>query len=45
MEELVRCKSCGFIMEKGKLKDKCPACGVAAKMFEPYIEKVSPFEG
>lgn len=29
-------------MEKGSLKDKCPACGVQAKMFEPYIEKVSP---
>ncbi len=42
MAELVICKSCGFVMEKGKLRDKCPACGVAAKMFEPYIEKMSP---
>lgn len=40
--ELVICKSCGFIMDKSKLRDKCPACGVAAKMFEPYIEKISP---
>ena len=29
-------------MSKSKLRDKCPACGVAAKMFEPYIEKISP---
>jgi uncharacterized membrane protein len=29
-------------MEKSKLRDKCPACGVAAKMFEPYTEKISP---
>jgi len=41
MEELVRCKSCGFVMRKGKLKDQCPACGVGAKMFEDYIEKIS----
>lgn len=42
MKELTRCKSCGYIMEKGKLKDKCPACGVPAKMFEPYTENISP---
>jgi uncharacterized membrane protein len=41
MAELVICKACGFIMEKGKLRDKCPACGVAAKMFEGYVEKIS----
>ncbi len=41
MKELVKCKSCGYIMEKGKLKDKCPACGVPAAMFEPYAEKIS----
>lgn len=28
-------------MEKSGLKDKCPACGVPAKMFEDYKEKVS----
>jgi hypothetical protein len=43
MKELVRCKSCGFIMEKGKLHGKCPACGVPDKMFEPYSEKIAPF--
>jgi O-antigen/teichoic acid export membrane protein len=41
MAELVKCKSCGFVMESGKLKDKCPACGVPSKMFEPYIDPVS----
>lgn len=29
-------------MDKSKVRDKCPACGVLAKMFEPYNEKVSP---
>jgi hypothetical protein len=43
MKELIRCKSCGYIMEKGKLHGKCPACGVPEKMFEPYVEKIAPF--
>jgi uncharacterized membrane protein/rubredoxin len=43
MKELVRCKSCGYIMEKGRLHGKCPACGVPEKMFEPYTEKIAPF--
>ena len=42
MKELVRCRSCGFVMEKGKLHGKCPACGVLDKMFEPYTENISP---
>jgi hypothetical protein len=40
--EFVICKACGFIMKKDNLHDVCPACGVPAKMFEPYIEKLSP---
>jgi hypothetical protein len=42
MPEMVICKSCGFIIEKGKVKDKCPACGVSAKMFLPHDERISP---
>jgi rubredoxin len=41
MKSLVRCKSCGFILEEGKLHDVCPACGVPRKMFEPYTETIS----
>ena len=41
--EQVVCKSCGYVMGKNQLKDKCPACGVAAKMFEPYVERLSFF--
>ncbi len=40
MTKLVRCKSCGYLMPEGKLKDKCPACGVPAKMFEPFEHTV-----
>lgn len=39
--EYVKCKACGYIMEAGKLGDACPACGVPAKQFEPYVEKIS----
>ncbi len=41
MADLVRCKACGFITDPGKIKDVCPACGVLAKMFEPYTHPVS----
>jgi len=41
MKTLVRCKACGYIMEEGHLKDKCPACGVPKTAFEPYNSKVS----
>ena len=41
MKELVRCKPCGYVMEAGKLKDVCPACGMPARAFEPYRERVA----
>jgi hypothetical protein len=41
MKELVRCKPCGYVMEANKLKDVCPACGMPAKAFEPYRERVA----
>lgn len=41
MKELVRCKACGYVMEAGKLKDVCPACGLSAKVFETYRERVA----
>lgn len=41
MKELVRCKACGYVMEADKLKDTCPACGLSAKVFEPYRERVA----
>jgi rubredoxin len=42
MSDLVRCKACGYIMEASKLGDVCPACGVPAKQFEPYDDRVKP---
>ena len=41
MANLVRCKSCGYIMLESKLRDKCPACGVPRQMFEPYTDPMS----
>ncbi len=41
MKDYVRCKACGYIVERSKLGDKCPACGVSATMFEPYDDKLS----
>jgi uncharacterized membrane protein len=28
--------ACGYIIEEGKLKDVCPACGMPSKSFEQY---------
>jgi amino acid transporter len=42
MKELVRCRPCGYVMEKAKLNGVCPACGLPDKVFEAYREKVSP---
>ncbi|HUX41042.1 MAG TPA: hypothetical protein VMV83_07765 [Rectinemataceae bacterium] len=41
MSSLVRCKACGYIMEAADLGEVCPACGVPARQFEPYDDKVS----
>jgi hypothetical protein len=41
MKELVRCRPCGFVMEADQLGDRCPACGLPRKVFEPYRERVS----
>jgi len=40
MKDMVRCKACGYIMEKDALGDVCPACGVKKEMFEPWEDKV-----
>jgi uncharacterized membrane protein/rubredoxin len=41
MANLIKCKACGYVANEGSVRDKCPACGVPAKMFEPYIDPVS----
>jgi uncharacterized membrane protein/DNA-directed RNA polymerase subunit RPC12/RpoP len=42
MTELLKCSSCGFTVEKGKLRgDVCPACGVSKELFEPFEPEVS----
>jgi hypothetical protein len=41
METLMRCKACGFVTDQKNIRDVCPACGVPAKMFEPYTHPVS----
>jgi uncharacterized membrane protein/rubredoxin len=41
MTEWIKCSSCGFVVEKGKLRtDVCPACGVSKELFEPHEPKV-----
>jgi rubredoxin len=42
MAELMRCKSCGYVIDAKKLGEVCPACGVPRKMFEPWTDPVSP---
>lgn len=41
MENLSRCKVCGYVMPTDKIPDLCPACGVDKKVFEPYTPKMS----
>jgi rubredoxin len=41
MAVMMRCRSCGYVVAEGKLKDACPACGVPRKMFEPWTDPVS----
>jgi rubredoxin len=41
MAAMMRCRSCGYVIEEGKLKDVCPACGVPRKMLEPWTDPVS----
>ncbi len=38
MNAKVRCKACGFVMDKDALGDVCPACGVKKEFFEPWEE-------
>lgn len=41
MEDLSRCKVCGYVMPTNKIPAVCPACGVDKKVFEPYTQKMS----
>jgi hypothetical protein len=42
MKKTVRCKACGYIIEEGKLGDRCPACGAPKTAFLPFEDPVSP---
>lgn len=41
MAALMKCKACGYVTDQKNIRDVCPACGVPAKMFEPYTHPVS----
>ena len=41
MIRLIKCKACGYVTQEGRIKDVCPACGVPAKMFEPFTDPVA----
>jgi hypothetical protein len=41
VQNMVRCKACGYIMPEAKLGDKCPACGALRTVFEPYINPIA----
>ncbi len=41
MAELLRCKSCGYVVEAGKVGEVCPACGVPRKMMEAWKDPLS----
>ena len=41
MKNYMRCKACGYIMEEGKVGDRCPACGAPKAALEPYNDPMS----
>jgi len=41
MAEMVRCKPCGYVTRKDKLRRVCPVCGAKLSAFEPYSDDVS----
>jgi hypothetical protein len=41
MAELLRCRTCGYVVEAGKAAEVCPACGVPWKMMEPWKDPVA----
>ena len=41
MAELLRCRTCGYVVMAGKPGEVCPACGVPWKMMEPWKDPVS----
>jgi rubredoxin/uncharacterized membrane protein len=41
MAQLMRCKSCGYVLREKDLGEICPACGVPRKMFEAWTDPVS----
>ncbi len=41
MAELLRCKSCGYVIEAGRVGEVCPACGVPRRMMESWKDPVS----
>jgi hypothetical protein len=41
MAELMRCRSCGYVTEAGRVGDVCPACGVPRKLMDPWKDPVS----
>jgi len=41
MAALLRCRSCGYVAEAGRVGDVCPACGVPRKMMEEWTDPVS----
>ncbi len=41
MKEYLKCRACGYIIDKDGAPDICPACGVGSKAFEDYRYNVS----
>ncbi len=41
MKEYLKCKACGFIMNKDSSPEICPACGISKKVFEDYKYNIS----
>lgn len=41
MREYLKCRACGYILDKEDAPEVCPACGVGSKAFEDYRYNIS----
>ena len=40
MKEQLVCRVCGYVIQKDRLGEICPACGVARTAFQPYQDRI-----
>ncbi len=42
MKIIMQCNACGFVINKNKIKEMCPACGLPRKVFKELKDEITP---